>query len=163
LTRVSTLARRSICAQMVNQPDVAIEEAFDEIIRLARKPGADAAFRQLQRSEYRWRGLRTNYLDRLSEIQVPTLIVHGAEDKLIPVACAQRAHCLIRHSQLEIIARCGHLPPVEQPESFNRIISSFLQSQRRPVRAKTDDLPQDEPPVSHGRTFLSDGPLSGSV
>ena len=84
LTRVPTLARRSMCAPLLDQSGAAIEEAFDEIIRLARKPGAGAAFRQLQRSEYRWRGLRTNYLDRLSEIQVPTLIVHGAEDRLFP-------------------------------------------------------------------------------
>jgi pimeloyl-ACP methyl ester carboxylesterase len=126
LTRVRTLARRTACAPLLDQSGTAIEDALDEIIRLARKPGAGAAFRQLQRSEYRRRGLRTNYLDRLSEIQVPTLIVQGAEDRLIPVACAKRAHYLIPRSQLEIITRCGHLPPVEQPESFNRIISSFL-------------------------------------
>jgi pimeloyl-ACP methyl ester carboxylesterase len=75
LTRVPTFARRSMCAPLLDQSGTAIEEVFDEIIRLARKPGAGAAFRQLQRSEYRWRGLRTNYLDRLSDIQVPTLIV----------------------------------------------------------------------------------------
>ena len=131
LTRVRTLARRTVCAPLLDQSGTAIEDALDEIIRLARKPGAGAAFRQLQRSEYRRSGLRTNYLDRLSEVQVPTLIVHGAEDRLIPVACAKRAHHLIPHSQLEIIARCGHLPPVEQPESFNRIISSFLKKGHR--------------------------------
>jgi pimeloyl-ACP methyl ester carboxylesterase len=161
LKRVPNLARRSMCAPLLNQSGAAIEEALDEIIRLARKPGSGTAFRQLQRSEYRWRGLRTSYLDRLSEIQIPTLIVHGAEDKLIPVACAQRAHWLIPHSQLEIIARCGHLPPVEQPESFNRIISSFLRSRRRPVRAKispkTGDLARDKILISHGHVFLPGG------
>jgi len=160
---VPTLARRSMCAPLLNQSGAAIEEAFCEIIRLARKPGSGAAFRQLQRSEYRWQGLRTNYLDRLSEIQVPTLIVHGAEDRLIPVACAQRAHRLIPHSQLQIVAGCGHLPPVEQPESFNRIISSFLRNQRRPVRAKicpmTGDLAQDKTLISHGQCVLAGRPL----
>ena len=131
LTRVRTLARRTVCAPLLDQSGTAIEDALDEIIRLARKPGAGAAFRQLQRSEYRRCGLRTNYLHRLAEIRVPTLIVHGAEDRLIPVACAKQAHDLIPHSQLEIIARCGHLPPVEQPESFNRIISSFLKKSHR--------------------------------
>jgi pimeloyl-ACP methyl ester carboxylesterase len=161
LTRVRTLARRSMCAPLLNRSKAAIEEVFDEIIRLARKPGAGAAFRQLQRSEYRWRRLRTNYLGKLPEIQVPTLIVHGAEDRLIPVTCAQRAHRLIPHSQLEIIAGCGHLPPVEQPESFNRIISSFLQSQGRPVRAKilqmTGELAKEKALVSNGHAFLQGG------
>jgi pimeloyl-ACP methyl ester carboxylesterase len=161
LTRVPTLARRNMCAPLLDQSGAAIEEAFGEIIRLARKPGAGAAFRQLQRSEYRWRGLRTNYLDRLSEIQVPTLIVHGAEDRLIPVACAQRAHGLIPHSQLQIIAGCGHLPPVEQPDSFNRIISSFLRNQRKPVWANispmTGDLAQDKTLISDSHLFLPGG------
>ena len=166
LTRVPSLARKSMCAPLLNRSEAAIEEAFEEIIRLARKPRAGAAFRQLQRSEYRWQGLRTNYLGRLSEIQVPTLIVHGAEDRLIPVGCAQRARRLIPHSQLEIIARCGHLPPVEQPESFNRIICSFLQRQRRLVRVRitpiTGDLAQGERLGSRGRAFLP-GVLSGSA
>jgi hypothetical protein len=33
---------------------------------------------------------------------------------------------LIKNSKIEIIRGCGHLPPVEQPELFNRIIQPFL-------------------------------------
>ena len=129
--RIPALVRRSLCAPLLNQTEIALEEALDDIVRVARKAGAGAAFRQLQRSEYQWLGLRTNYLDRLSKIQVPTLIVHGLEDRLIPVSCAQCAHRLIPHSQLEVIPRCGHLPPVEQPQFFNRIVDSFLQNHLR--------------------------------
>jgi len=83
--------------------EIATEALFDEVIHFARKPGAGAAFRQLQRSEMRWDGFRTTYLDRFREIQVPTLIVHGARDPLVPVAWAERAHQLIPNSELEII------------------------------------------------------------
>ena len=112
-----------------NREHVLTEEILDEIIALARRAGSGAAFRQLQRSEYQWRGLRTNYLHRLSEIKVPTLLVHGAEDRVVPVSWAERAHSLIKNSKIEIIRRCGHLPPVEQPEQFNRIIRGFLLGQ----------------------------------
>jgi pimeloyl-ACP methyl ester carboxylesterase len=131
LSRSRTLAWRTVCAPLVNRAEVV--DALDQVVRLARRPGAGAAFRQLQRSEYRWLGLRTNYLNRLGEINVPTLIVHGAEDSLIPVDCARRAHALIRYSKLEIIPACGHLPPVERPDSFKRILCSFLESKRQPV------------------------------
>ena len=125
-----TLARRILCAALVNGDQVLTEEMLDEIILLARQAGAGAAFRQLQRSEYQWHGLRTNYLPQLSEVKIPTLLVHGAEDGIVPVSWAERAHHLMKNSRIEIIPRCGHLPPVENPELFNRIVEDFLFGQR---------------------------------
>jgi pimeloyl-ACP methyl ester carboxylesterase len=121
-----TLARRNLGAALVSQKEVFNEEVLDKYLRLARRAGAGTAFRQLQRSEYQWNGMRTNYLDRLSEIKVPTLLVHGMEDKIVPVAWAERAHGLIKDSTLELIPECGHLPPVEKPDLFNRLIRRFL-------------------------------------
>jgi pimeloyl-ACP methyl ester carboxylesterase len=123
-----TLARRSLCGALVNSEQVLSEEVLDEIIFLAKKAGAGAAFRQLQRSEYQWRGLRTNYLNRLAEVKVPTLLVHGAEDGIVPVKWAERAHNLMKNSKIEVIPGCGHLPPVEKPDLFNRIVRNFLSS-----------------------------------
>jgi pimeloyl-ACP methyl ester carboxylesterase len=135
-----TLARRVLCAPLVNRKQVLSEEMLDEIIALAKRAGAGTAFRQLQRSEYQWRGLRTNYLHRLSEVKVPTLLVHGAEDRLVPAGWAERAHGLIKDSKLELIRGCGHLPPVEQPELFNRLIRNFLLTApliaRRPTKTR---------------------------
>jgi hypothetical protein len=99
---------------------------LDKYLRLARRAGAGTAFRQLQRSEYQWSGMRTNYLNRLSEITVPTLLVHGMEDRIVPVTWAERAHRLIKNSTIELIPQCGHLPPIEKPDLFNRIIRRFL-------------------------------------
>jgi|GEM_PF-7094235 len=61
LIRSRMLARRTLCAALVNWKEVLSEEVLDEIIRLARRAGMGAAFRQLRRSEYQWQGLRTNY------------------------------------------------------------------------------------------------------
>jgi alpha/beta hydrolase fold len=99
---------------------------LDQYLRLARRAGAGTAFRQLQRSEYQWKGMRTNYLDQLSEIKVPTLLVHGMKDRIVPVTWAERAHRLIKNSTLELIPECGHLPPIEKPDLFNRMIRRFL-------------------------------------
>ena len=126
LMRSRTTARRILCAALVNRKEALSEEMLDEVIRLARRAGAGAGFRQLQRSEYQWQGLRTNYAHQLSEVKVPTLIVHGAQDRIVPVSWAQRAHNLIKNSKLEIIRQCGHMPPIEQPEVFNEIVRCFL-------------------------------------
>jgi len=66
------------------------------------------------------------YIDRLHEIKVPTLIVHGAKDRLVPLGCARQAHELIRDSHLHVIADCGHWPQREKPDEFNRILLGFL-------------------------------------
>jgi pimeloyl-ACP methyl ester carboxylesterase len=121
-----TIARRNLGAALVHGAEVLSEDVLDKYIRLARRAGAGAAFRQLQRSEYQWRGMRTNYLDRLSEIEVPTLLVHGMEDRIVPVSWAERAHRLMKNSTIELIPECGHLPPVEKPKLFNRIVRRFL-------------------------------------
>jgi pimeloyl-ACP methyl ester carboxylesterase len=82
--------------------------------------------RSWQESEIRWEGLRTNYVDRLPTLAVPTLILHGEADKYVPVSWARRAHTLIEDSELQIFPRCGHWLTLERPEEFNRAVLEFL-------------------------------------
>ena len=62
----------------------------------------------------------------LARIDVPTLIVHGTEDALIPPAEAESMHRSIRHSQLELISMSGHLPNLERPAPFDGVLWQFL-------------------------------------
>lgn len=74
----------------------------------------------------------------LACIVAPTLLVWGAQDKLVPVAVGQALHQAIRQSRLEIIPRAGHVVMWDQPDAFNRIVLDFLLAQ--PVdRANTHD------------------------
>jgi len=84
------------------------------------------AMRRWQRSEFQRRGFRTNYVDRLAEIDVPTLLIHGDEDPLLPPSWSQRAAAALSDSELEIVENCGHNPPRERPEWFNQTVQSFL-------------------------------------
>ena len=65
--------------------------------------------------------------DLISGISMPTLIVWGEQDQMIPLSVGQRLHQLIPGSKLEVIPRCGHLPALEQPEEFVRCVLDFLQ------------------------------------
>lgn len=62
----------------------------------------------------------------LGKIDVPALIVHGAEDALIPPAEAEGMHRALKHSQLELIPSSGHLPNLEQAVRFDKILWNFL-------------------------------------
>jgi pimeloyl-ACP methyl ester carboxylesterase len=63
----------------------------------------------------------------LGEIEVPVLIIHGADDKLIPVSEAELMHKAIPNSELVIIPDSGHLPNLEQPDMFNDAVIDFLE------------------------------------
>ena len=62
----------------------------------------------------------------LAKIEVPALIIHGAEDTLIPPSEAEGMHRAIRHSQLELMPGSGHLPNLEQPRTFDGVLWPFL-------------------------------------
>ena len=93
--------------------------AEDVVQRLAHPFPADAYRAQLCAA-----GLH-NCLGRLSRIQVPTMIVHGRHDRLIPVANAELMADQMPHARLEILERSGHLYPTEQPDVDARI-SAFI-------------------------------------
>ena len=62
----------------------------------------------------------------LGQINVPTLIIHGADDQIIPLSDSEAMHTAIPDSQLEVIPDAGHLPNLEQAQLFNRAVESFL-------------------------------------
>lgn len=64
----------------------------------------------------------------LPDIDVPTLIIHGAEDQIIPISEAEVMHHTIPDSQLVIIPKAGHLVNLEQPEAFNDAVRAFLET-----------------------------------
>jgi pimeloyl-ACP methyl ester carboxylesterase len=112
---------------MPHHPNGLTPEQLGRVMRQLRRPGAGVAFSRWERQEVGWRGLRTCYVDRLPALSVSTLILHGANDPLLPVAVAERAHRLIPRSRLEVIPDCGHLAPLDQPEAVSRALCAFFQ------------------------------------
>jgi 3-oxoadipate enol-lactonase len=71
---------------------------------------------------------RLNFLDRLSKIKIPTLIMVGEDDPGTPISASQAIHKKISNSKLVIIQSARHLPNVEQSEIFNTNLLTFLKS-----------------------------------
>ncbi len=107
-------------------PHVVSGGLVDEVFQVANKPGVGQAWRSWQRNEVGLSGFRTNFVDKLHTLAVPTLILHGAEDRYVPVSWARRAHTLIKDSELCILPQCGHWLTREKPTEFNRVVLGFL-------------------------------------
>jgi pimeloyl-ACP methyl ester carboxylesterase len=65
-------------------------------------------------------------LPTLGKIQVPTLVVWGAQDQIIPIACGHLYQHAIPGATLRVIERCGHWPHFEHPETLAEIICEFI-------------------------------------
>lgn len=66
-------------------------------------------------------------LDHLSEINAPVLVVVGEMDLPDFQLIAQVLAANLPRARLEVMRDCGHIPPLERPEEFNRLLISFLQ------------------------------------
>ncbi len=64
---------------------------------------------------------------RLPRLQPPLFTVWGAQDGVIPVSHAHRAHQAVSGSRLRVFDQCGHWPQMEKAEQFNALVEEFLQ------------------------------------
>jgi pimeloyl-ACP methyl ester carboxylesterase len=88
-----------------------------------------AAFVQTLRSVVDVAGQRVSAADRLYlAAQLPTLIVWGERDHIIPVQQAHDAHAAIPGSRLCIFDGVGHFPHCEEPERFVEVLTDFISS-----------------------------------
>ena len=69
---------------------------------------------------------RLKYLERLTQIKLPTLIMVGEEDPGTPVAASEAMHARISGSRLVILAAARHLSNIEQADAFSTALMEFL-------------------------------------
>ena len=66
----------------------------------------------------------------LAALPHETLIVHGREDRVIPLASSLRLLELIPRAQLHVFGQCGHWTQIEHPDRFCRLVAEFLAEER---------------------------------
>lgn len=64
----------------------------------------------------------------LPRLRMPTLIIWGRDDQIVPLECGQLYQQAIPGARLEILPECGNCPPLEKPEAVSQLISSFVQA-----------------------------------
>ena len=98
----------------------------------ARKPSPEERDIQAQNQETAVRYCWKPYMQSrslpwlLPRLQVPTLIVWGREDRIVPLECGELYQQAIPRSRLEVLDQCGHYPHLEQPDTFTRLVRDFL-------------------------------------
>lgn len=99
-----------------------------------------SAFVRTMRSVIDPGGQSVSAIDRLYlAAHVPTLIVWGDHDRIIPLDHAYLAHEAISNSRLEVMAGVGHYPHVEEPVRFVEILRDFLRT-TEPSKSDPEEL-----------------------
>jgi pimeloyl-ACP methyl ester carboxylesterase len=109
--------RRMFLYGVARHPDLLQPELCYEIASGGGKPGFLDALSAILDYDFR---------DRLSDVTHPTLIVWGRNDRIVPVAGAYEYERLIANSQRVIFEDTGHVPMIERPATFNRLLQDFL-------------------------------------
>jgi len=94
--------------------------------RLARSPGYLEAHVTALRSLVDPAGQREVLVDQLPLLEMPTLVVWGARDRVFPETQARDAATRLRRGSLAVIPDCGHLPHIECPGQFVAALNRFL-------------------------------------
>jgi len=105
-----------------------LTEVWDSYGSLA-DPATRTAFIHTLRSVVDITGQRVSAADRLYlAAEMPTLIIWGDHDRIIPVDQGRASHAAIPGSRLEIFNGSGHFPHCEQPDRFSDVLIDFMQT-----------------------------------
>jgi pimeloyl-ACP methyl ester carboxylesterase len=102
----------------------------DDLVRIryeaSAAPGAHEAYR-LMYFDPRHDGSNLGITeDQVRAMRVPTLLVHGREDKVVPAEVSWTMVNLLPDADLHVFARCGHWTQIERAAEFNALVAGFL-------------------------------------
>ena len=64
--------------------------------------------------------------EKMKDITVPVLLIHGVQDVVIPVSRSWDILNTVPHADAHIFSQCGHWSQVEKAEEFNTVIKDYL-------------------------------------
>ncbi len=103
------------------------DELAEVRYRAALAPGVQEAFSAMfPAPRQRWVEAMATQEDQIRAIPHETLIIHGRDDRVIPVSNAYRLVSLIERAELHVFGRCGHWSQIEWAADFNALLARFL-------------------------------------
>ncbi len=127
LDRLGPLLARQIAVR----GDAFLESAWHDPSKIT--PGVRAGYRRPLRAE-NWdralweltRASRSLEAPELGALTVPSLVISGDDDRIVPVASSVRLAQELSNAELVILPNCGHVPHEECPEAFLEAVEGFL-------------------------------------
>jgi pimeloyl-ACP methyl ester carboxylesterase len=105
--------------------------ATDDLVRLRYEASIQPGFQESYRTMFpaprqRWVDALATPLERIARIDAPTLLVHGRDDKVIPLQNSLTLLHTLPNAELHVFGKCGHWTQIERSAEFNELVGGFL-------------------------------------
>ena len=125
-TGLARVVVRSTLRRVFSDPGQIPEELVDEAVDILREPNTvyayQAAARNLVPDDI------ASFTSAYREIDVPTLVLWGAEDRIVPPLFATLFEAELPDARLQVFDNCGHAPHLEYPAETARLITDWIRS-----------------------------------
>jgi pimeloyl-ACP methyl ester carboxylesterase len=131
----------SFARTLLYRQELVTDDFVDKMLRHFKMTGTKESILTILRKGVSPKGQRVTFdAETLNKINVPTLVIWGTQDSLLPLAHAKNALDGIPDCRVVALEHAGHAPQMDRPEVFNEIVSEFLekgslsieQTERRP-------------------------------
>ena len=114
---------QDVLALLVHDPALVSRQMVEDVLRYKRLDGVQAALAALSAAWFPNGIQRADWAELVGSIKVPTQMIWGREDRIIPVA---QGEALAGRVPVHIVDGAGHLPHMEKAGEVNRLIAGFV-------------------------------------
>jgi pimeloyl-ACP methyl ester carboxylesterase len=129
LLRPSRHSARRVERSLFHDPALITEVRVEHTFALAQRPHAARVLLETVRSLGTFRGVhpqwRQELLHALAGLDIPTLVVWGDRDLILPATHLDAARARLPHARTHLFPDTGHMPQIERAESFSRLVENF--------------------------------------
>ncbi|NBM14222.1 alpha/beta fold hydrolase [Streptomyces sp. GC420] len=112
-----------VCDPVIITPDLVLDRYEASIA-----PGAHEAYRSMFFDEKHAGNDLGITPEVVSAIETPTLVVHGREDRVVPLQVGINMAQALRNADMHVFGNCGHWTQLERADDFNAVVEQFLSS-----------------------------------
>jgi pyruvate dehydrogenase E2 component (dihydrolipoamide acetyltransferase) len=114
---------QEVLTLLVHDPALVSRQMVEDVLRYKRLDGVQAALETIARAWFPEGHQAVSIRAALADLQIPVQIICGRDDRIIPVAQAER---LADRLPVHILDAAGHLPHMEKSGEVNRLIAGFI-------------------------------------
>lgn len=121
-------AMKEILSIMAYDQSIATDELAEMRFKATDRPGFQERFERVFPPPYqRWADKQVVADEDLAALEHEVLIIHGRDDRVVPVDVSEQLFRKIKHAQMHLFGCCGHWTQIEQSARFNSLVLQFLQ------------------------------------
>jgi 2-hydroxymuconate-semialdehyde hydrolase len=120
-------AMRELIGLFAFDQSIVTDDLVDLRYRASMRADVQARFSSLFPAP-RQDGIRALAVDEAALARLPheVLLIHGRDDRIIPLSASERLHALLPNATLRVFDRCGHWVQIEQAAAFTALLRDFL-------------------------------------